>query len=218
MKRIFSPPRPRDPFAADYQHKLWKLEECVRRVLADDLRLLDERVVRYASVIERGGERLEFRELDAVTGVAGEPACVIEVKFRERGSRACRSYGQLGRSRDILRHRWPRMNDLLLSFWMAPVFGLDDPPPDTLAELPAAVGFARRTPEAASAAVCVDARQLLEMAIAAGCWSNRDTAELVELRRDALSPIATVNPPSGRNALNSLAGLFDGLENAAVAA
>lgn len=91
------------------------VEAAVRAWLERRVPLLDERVVdaELRPADERGYVR-RFLELDAVVGRDGVPVAIVEMKFSIRPGAVRRGLAQLGRARDLLRHRWPDLGRLLI--------------------------------------------------------------------------------------------------------
>ena len=212
MKRAFKGTRVRDPHPADYQRMLASLEQCVRHVLAKSAILSDARVLRFCSTRVHGSKRLQYREIDAVTLLAGSPACAIEVKFRENGQAAFKAVGQLEQSLAILRRVWPAANGLLFTLWMTPVFGGEGRAPECLNDISSVQTFLGQQPQSAFASYCLDGARFLELAASAGLWSPAQTSNLCALRRAALNPLSTLEQrPREGGSFNSLGNLFDNL-------
>ena len=212
MKQIKSTPRRRNQLAADYTHALIELEECVRQVLGQYVSLSEARVLRQCCPGARSAWDIGYREMDAVTIIHNQPAWAVEVKFHENGHKALSGFGQLERSLGLIHKRWPTVNGLFVAFWMS-VFGKPDSEPVVLTPVADLLELLKQPPVQCVARICVDVRELIDLAVAKGFWSEAQTQRLVSLREAAINPLSvlpSLKPIEG--GLNSFQDMFAGLQ------
>jgi len=212
MKQIKSTPRRRNQLAADYTHALIELEECVRQVLGQYVSLSEARVLRQCSPSARSAWDIGYREMDAITIIDNQPAWAVEVKFRENGHKALSGFGQLERSLGLMHKRWPTVNGLFVAFWMSG-FGKPDSEPVVLTPVADLLELLKQPPVQCVARICVDVRELIDLAVAKGFWSEAQTERLVSLREAAINPLSVLpSLKSIEGGLNSFQDLFAGLQ------